>query len=100
MIRIEISPNDQKDIIDLLDYALEKKKEDDDKEAYPKYWEIRIPQLKKLINEYEPYNNIVQSSLGGFIKNISKWDDKDEVREYIKVFTETDKIRKGKEDIQ
>ena len=74
--------------------------EDDDKEAYPKYWEIRIPQIKKVINGYQVYDNLVQSSLGGFIKNISKWDDKDEVREYIKVFTETDKIRKGKEDIQ
>lgn len=100
MIRIEISPNDQKDILDLLDYALEKKKEDTDKEAFPKYWEIRIPQLKDLINEYEPYNNIFQSSLGGFVRNISKWDDKDEIRESINIFTETDKIRKGKEDIQ
>ena len=91
MIRIEISPNDQKDILDLLDYALEKKKEDIDKEAFPKYWEIRIPQLKDLINEYQPYNNIVQSSLGGFIKNISKWDDKEETKQFITIFTDKDK---------
>ena len=86
MIKIEISPLDQKDILDLLDYALKKKKEDTDKEAYPKYWQIRIPQIKSVINGYEPYENIVQSSLGGFIKNISKWDDKEETKQFINIF--------------
>lgn len=85
MIRIEISPNDQKDILDLLDYALEKKKEDTDKEAYPKYWEIRIPQLKDLINEYEPYNNVIQSSLNGFTRIWGNNDIKEDIEFYSKV---------------
>ena len=40
MIRLEINPLDQKDIIELLEYALEQKKVDYNKEAYPKNWEI------------------------------------------------------------
>ena len=63
MIRIEISHNDQKDIINLLDYALQKKKEDDDKEAYPKYWEIRISQLKQVLNGKNVNDSITKSTI-------------------------------------
>lgn len=66
MIRVEMSPNDQKDILDLLDYALKYKHLD--KEGYPKYWELRIPQLKAIINGLQPYDPGVQSTMNGFTR--------------------------------
>ena len=69
MTEIQLEPNDRDDILALLDYALEKKKEDNDKQVPPAYWEVRVPQLKRLIQGYKPFS-LYQSSLGGIIKDI------------------------------
>lgn len=78
MTEINLSPNDQKDILELLDYALEKKQEEkigttnatkwDDR----KYWQLRVPQLKALINGYKGYSSIYQSSMGSLTKDIER----------------------------
>lgn len=70
MVEIKLEPNDQQDILDLLTYALEKKKIDNDKEVPPAYWELRVPQLEKLIKGKKVYDTIYQSSLGGIVKDI------------------------------
>ena len=88
MIKVEMSPNDQKDILDLLDYALRYKELDNDKESPYKYWEIRIPQLKAVINGLEPYEPNIQSTMYGYTRI---WTGKDE-KEDMKFFN---KVRKG-----
>lgn len=70
MTEIQLEPNDQQDILDLLNYALEKKKEENNREVPPAYWEVRVPQLKMLIKGYKPYTTVCQSSLGGIINDI------------------------------
>lgn len=70
MINIEISPGDRDDMLKLLDYALEKKKKDKSKTSYYKFWELRVPQLKKLISGQQVYAGIFQSSLGGCTNEI------------------------------
>lgn len=72
MKEIKLSPNDEKDLLDLLAYALEKKKEDKSKESYPKYWAIRIPQLMQLVKGWKVYDTIYQSSLGNLIGDIER----------------------------
>lgn len=72
MVEIKLEPNDQQDIIDLLNYALQKKHEDTDKESYPKYWDLRVPQLKQLIKGKKVYDTIYQSSLGGLVKDVQE----------------------------
>ena len=75
MVEIKLEPLDQKDLIELLDYALEKKKEEpqitgkhhwDDNGWY----ELRVYQLKQLIKGKKVYDTIYQSSLGGIVKDI------------------------------
>lgn len=77
MVEIKLEPNDQKDILDLLKYALKKKQEDKDKESYPRYWELRIPQLEQLINGRNVYDTIYQSSLGNLVGDIERGLDDD-----------------------
>lgn len=72
MVEIKLEPNDQQDILDLLNYALEKKKEEKNKQVPPSYWELRVPQLKKLINGLHIYDTIYQSSMGNLTGDIER----------------------------
>ena len=72
MVEIKLEPNDQQDIIDLLNYALEKKIEENDKQVPPAYWKLRVPQLRKLIRGLHVYDTIYQSSLGNLIGYIER----------------------------
>lgn len=78
MANLTISPNDQKDILDLLDYALQKKLEEEPKTNSQtkwddrKYWKLRVPQLKALINGRRIYDTIYQSSLGNLVGDIER----------------------------
>lgn len=72
MIRIEMNPLDQKDIIDLLQYALEQKQTDYSKEAYSNYWKIRVPQLLDIMNGKNVNPCIVKSTLPKAIKKEDK----------------------------
>ena len=72
MTEIKLSPNDQKDLLDLLAYALEKKKDDKGKDSFPKYWAIRIPQLMQIIKGWKVYDTIYQSSLGNLVGDIER----------------------------
>ena len=62
-MEIKLSPNDREDIIDLLKYALEKKKKDRDTNSFPKYWEIRVPQLIAVINGRVMSDSIMRSTM-------------------------------------
>ena len=62
-MEIKLSPNDRQDIIDLLKYALEKKKKDRDTNSFPKYWEIRVPQLIAAINGKVMSDSIMRSTM-------------------------------------
>lgn len=72
MVRIELEPLEQKDILEMLDYALEQKRlnrpinKGSNKWDDTKYWEIRISQLKALINGKNIRNGIYSSSLNTF----------------------------------
>ena len=72
MIKLEINPLDQKDIIELLDYAKEQKNlnkpvlKGSQRWDDTKYWEIRISQLKAIINGKNIRNGIYSSSLNTF----------------------------------
>ncbi len=78
MTVVELDPNDRDDILQLLDYALEKKRlEKPDKYgrwnySLKGYWEIRIPQLKELIKGRKVHNGIFQSSLGNLVGDIER----------------------------
>lgn len=66
MIRIEMSPNDQKDIIDLLDYALDMQYlTRHEKDSFYLYWKLRIPQLKVVLLGKNMTPPIYKSALGG-----------------------------------
>lgn len=69
MDTINLEPNDKKDLLELLDYALEKKLETEPElkgtqrwDDRP-YWKLRIYQLKKLVNGYQTGSSYIQSSL-------------------------------------
>ena len=68
MIPINISPFDKKDLLELLDYAKEKKQQEIEKRhsqvkwSDTKYWCMRIDQLKKIINGYSTEGSVIQSS--------------------------------------
>lgn len=47
MIKIEMTPYEQKDILEVLDFALEEYQFS--KDPMKKYWMMRIKQLKKVI---------------------------------------------------
>ena len=78
MIKIEISPYDQKDLLELLDFALEMKKitrpKNKTKGNFNDYgfWEIRIPQLKYIISGKDVSPAIYKSALGGYRGNNCK----------------------------
>ncbi len=65
METVELEPLDKKDLLELLDYAKEKKLEDDSKYdshfKMGKYWTERINQLKMIIKGYQVRSG-VQSS--------------------------------------
>lgn len=65
METVELEPLDKKDLLELLDYAKEKKLEDDSKYdshfKMGKFWAERINQLKMLIKGYQVRSG-VQSS--------------------------------------
>lgn len=64
MIRIEMNPLDQKDILDLLDYALEMQYlTRREKESMYYYWNLRIPQLKAVVLGKNVSPGIYQSSM-------------------------------------
>ena len=71
MIEIHLEPNDKADIIELLEYALKKKTEEDETYASWKmsnYWKIRIPQLMELVGGKNPHDLIQRSTSGYQIK--------------------------------
>ena len=82
MVEIKLSQLDQKDLIELLNYALEKKKEEP-KETGKHHWdntgwyEIRVHQLKQIVKGRKVYDTIYQSSLGGLIEDIEEGLDND-----------------------
>lgn len=67
---VYLEPLDKKDLLEILDYALEKKHNETTKYhtqakwSDVKWWDIRIKQLKKLINGYDPHNTVFRSSYG------------------------------------
>lgn len=71
MIRIELSPFDEKDILELLDYAKEmkeqrrpeKKGKGHDGWDDTDYWLMRIEQLKEIIKSRNINDNLYGSSL-------------------------------------
>lgn len=78
MTTVELEPNDRDDILQLLDYALEKKKQEKS-DKYNRwnwtmagYWEIRVPQLKELIKGKKIRNGIYQSSMGSLVGDIER----------------------------
>lgn len=70
MIRIEMNPNDQKDIIELLYYSLGKKLEEEDKGKWnnKNYWRIRIEQLLQIMGGKNVSPAVVRSSMPHPIK--------------------------------
>lgn len=78
MTEVQLSPNDRDDILQLLDYALEKKNEEQIKKHSQskwddrKYWRLRIKQLKAIINGKRIYDTIYQSSLGNLVGDIER----------------------------
>ena len=87
MIRLEINPLDQKDIIELLEYALEKKIEEGEEVSGRHHWDssryyaFRIPQLIKIMNGKNVSPGIYQSSLPKKIK--TKPDKEDKIEFYF-----------------
>lgn len=69
MVRIELEPLEQKDLLEMLDYALDQKilNRPINKGSYKwddtNYWKIRINQLKQKLNGMNT-NSIYKSSLG------------------------------------
>lgn len=78
MALIEITPNERDDIIQLLNYALEKKREDTPDRKFGstwddiKYWELRIPQLKLAIQGKVQTTGIYRSCMGEYYDNNNK----------------------------
>lgn len=76
MIEIHLEPNDKADIIELLDYALKKKIEDDLSKRIvwtdSGYWKIRIPQLMELVGGKNPHDLIQRSTCGYVVKKDAK----------------------------
>lgn len=75
---VYLEPLDKKDLLEILDYALEKKHNETTKYhtqakwSDVKWWDIRIEQLKKLINGYDPHNTIIRSSYGAIQQGAKK----------------------------
>lgn len=82
MTEVQLEPNDRDDILQLLDYALEKKLEEPPERQgrysfdMSGYWKERIPQLKRLICGKKNFS-LYQSSLGGLVDDIVEGMDND-----------------------
>lgn len=82
MIRLEINPLDQKDIIELLEYALAKKLEEGEEVSGRHHWDsrgyyrMRIPQLIMIMNGKNVSPGIYQSSAPRRIKKTEDKEDK------------------------
>lgn len=69
MERIELSPLDKKDLLELLDYVLEVKRANRPvlKGSYKwddtNYWELRISQLKQVLNGKNVNDSITKSTI-------------------------------------
>ena len=74
MITIYIEPNDKADLVELLDYALKKKIEDDLENSWKdsEYWRIRIPQLQQLVAGKNPHDLIKRSTCGYVVARPTK----------------------------
>lgn len=70
MIRIEMNPLDQKDMLELLDFALKMKylMRPIKKHEYNDYgyWQMRIPQLKAILNGKNVSPGIYKSTMESF----------------------------------
>lgn len=74
MERIELSPLDKKDLLELLDYAKEQKiankpeikSQRANRWDDTNFWLLRISQLKAVINGKPIYDNTVKSSMPDF----------------------------------
>ena len=70
MIRIELEPLEQKDILEMLDYASEMKEKNRPSKIEPhkwddtNYWIMRIDQLKQILNGKVVRDSVYRSSLG------------------------------------
>ena len=67
-MEIVISPNDRDDILELLECALEYKRQEQPSHSQQHfnttgYWELRVPQLKQLISGRKVYGSIYQSTI-------------------------------------
>lgn len=68
MIRIEMNPNDQKDILDMLEYASQMKEQNKPEQKTnkwddSKYWIMRIEQLKEVVKGRNTSDSLYVSSL-------------------------------------
>lgn len=75
MVEIKLSPLDQKDLLELLEYALKKKLEEKPITGRHKWddsgwYKLRIEQLRLLVEGKKVYDTIYQSSLSGLVKEI------------------------------
>lgn len=61
MIRIEISPNDKRDLLELLDILKEHPEVFNEKYDLANYWLMRIKQLRMAINGINLRDNIIQA---------------------------------------
>jgi hypothetical protein len=74
MVRIDLSPLDKKDLLELLDYAKEQKiankpeikSQRANRWDDTNFWLLRISQLKAVINGKPIYDNTVKSSMPDF----------------------------------
>lgn len=66
MERIELSPYDKKDLLQLIEICRNNKKIFKyDRVDYRKWWEIRLDQLERVIKGYNNESGIFKSSLSG-----------------------------------
>lgn len=77
MDRIEISPNDKQDLLELLEYAKLKhnqEKSTDKRDHWNDagWWNIRIEQLKMIIKGYVPHTSYIQSSYTTIDKELTQ----------------------------
>ena len=99
METVELEPLDKKDLLELLDYAKRKKKEDsenaDKREKWDDstWWEIRIGQLKQLINGKSVRDSYIQSSFETIEYEINDIDKG-------KINYQRKKLRKAKQELE